>query len=200
MINVIKINLNFAMSRASRRELVRERLRWTYFWTITALLAVALVFFYMENAKVNNIISQKEDQIWDIKEQIKKLQQEGKNLSKADIMSLAELESGRIFWAEKFMELSKVLPEDMAITRMIFKDDVLTIQGVSRIFLGEREFDVINRFIEAMRQDAIFAEDFEDVKFSKFSRITVMKQDIVEFEVLARAKSKANRSTGGGRS
>ncbi|MCF7797278.1 MAG: PilN domain-containing protein [Lentisphaeria bacterium] len=200
MINVIKINLNHAMSRASRREMIRERLRWSYFWGISVLLVVALVFLYLENGKVNDIITQKEDQIWDIKEQIKKLQQKGKNLSKADIMSLAELESGRIFWAEKFMELSKVLPEDMAITRIIFKNDILTIQGVSRIFLGEREFDVINRFIEALRKDAIFSEDFEDVKFSKFSRITVLKQDIVEFEILARAKSRSERSTGGGRS
>ncbi|MCF7902148.1 MAG: PilN domain-containing protein [Candidatus Marinimicrobia bacterium] len=197
---MIKINLNHAMSRASRRELVRERLRWSYFWAITALLVGALVIFYMENTKVNNIISQKEDQIWDIQEQIKKLQQQGKNLSKVDIMSLADLESGRIFWAEKFMELSKVLPEDMAITRIIFKNNILTIQGVSRIFLGEREFDVINRFIEALRKDDIFAEDFEDVKFSKFSRIIVLKQDIVEFEILARAKSRTDRSSGGGRS
>lgn len=200
MINVIKINLNQAMSRASRRELVRERLRWTYFWAISALLILGLAGFYMENAKVNGIIQQKQNQIWDIKEQIRKLQQQGKNLSKTDIMSLAKLESGRIFWAEKFMELSKVLPTDMAITRLIFKNDALTIEGVSRIFLGEREFDVINRFIDRLRNDEVFSRDFEDVKFSKFSRVTVLKQDIVEFEIVARVKSRASHATKGGRS
>lgn len=200
MINVIKINLNHAMSRASRRELVRERLRWSYFWVITALLMGALAVFYLENVRVNDIITQKEDQIRDIQEQIKKLQQKGKNLSKTDIMSLAELESGRIFWAEKFMGLSRVLPEDMAITRITFKNNTLTINGVARIFLGEREFDVINRFIERLRGDAIFLEDFEDAKFSKFSRVTVLKQDVVEFEIVARAKSTGARASRGGRS
>ncbi|HCW77065.1 MAG TPA: hypothetical protein DHU63_11085 [Candidatus Marinimicrobia bacterium] len=200
MINVIKINLNQAMSRASRREVVRERLRWTYFWSIGALLLVGVAVFYLEYAAVNNIIKQKQDQVRDIKEQIRKLQQQGKNLSKADIMSLAKLESGRIFWAEKFRELSKVLPEDMAITRLNFKNDALVIEGVSRIFLGEREFDVINRLIDRLRTDDIFSRDFEDVKFSKFSRVSVLKQDIVEFEIVARVKSHSTRPTKGSRS
>ena len=200
MINVIKINLNQAMSRASRREVVRERLRWTYFWSIGALLLVGVAVFYLEYAAVNNIIKQKQDQVRDIKEQIRKLPQQGKNLSKADIMSLAKLESGRIFWAEKFRELSKVLPEDMAITRLNFKNDALVIEGVSRIFLGEREFDVINRLIDRLRTDDIFSRDFEDVKFSKFSRVSVLKQDIVEFEIVARVKSHSTRPTKGSRS
>ncbi|PIZ68565.1 MAG: hypothetical protein COY19_03560 [Candidatus Marinimicrobia bacterium CG_4_10_14_0_2_um_filter_48_9] len=200
MINVIKINLNQAMSRASRREVVRERLRWTYFWSIGALLLVGVAVFYLEYAAVNSIIKQKQDQVRDIKEQIRKLQQQGKNLSKADIMSLAKLESGRIFWAEKFRELSKVLPEDMAITRLNFKNDALVIEGVSRIFLGEREFDVINRLIDRLRTDDIFSRDFEDVKFSKFSRVSVLKQDIVEFEIVARVKSHSTRPTKGSRS
>lgn len=199
MINVIKINLNQAMSRASRRELVRERLRWSYFWVIGAVLLAGIGVFYLENAAVNSIIKQKQDQVWDIKEQIRKLQQQGKNLSKADIMSLAKLESGRIFWAEKFRELSQVLPADMAITRLIFKNDALVIEGVSRIFLGEREFDVINRFIERLRNNEIFARDFEDVKFSKFSRVTVLKQDIVEFEIVARVKAHSSKPSKGGR-
>jgi len=200
MINVIKINLNQAMSRASRREVVRERLRWTYFWSIGALLLVGVAVFYLEYAAVNSVIKQKQDQVRDIKEQIRKLQQQGKNLSKADIMSLAKLESGRIFWAEKFRELSKVLPEDMAITRLNFKNDALVIEGVSRIFLGEREFDVINRLIDRLRTDDIFSRDFEDVKFSKFSRVSVLKQDIVEFEIVARVKSHSTRPTKGSRS
>jgi len=191
---VIKINLNQAMSRASRRELLRERLRWGYFWVIAALLGCAIFLFYFENGRVNQVITQKQAQVRDITARIEQLKKRGKNLSKTDIMGLADLESGRIFWAEKFMELSKVMPEDVAVTRLTFKNNALIINGVSKIYVDEREFDVINRFIDRLRNDPVFAADFNTIKFSKFSRIAILNQDVVEFEVVANVKSKSSRA------
>ena len=39
-----------------------------------------------------------------------------------------------------------------------------------------------------MEGDAAFAEDFEDIKFASFARMTVLEQDIVSFEIRATLK------------
>ena len=43
------------------------------------------------------------------------------NLSKKDINNLYKVESKRIFWTEKLIALSKITPDDMAITKIEFK-------------------------------------------------------------------------------
>ena len=46
-------------------------------------------------------------------------------LSKIDINNLHKLESKRIYWSDKLLELSKITPEDMAITKFEFKGKML---------------------------------------------------------------------------
>jgi len=77
------------------------------------------------------------------------------------------------------------MPHDMAITHLTFKDRYLTIAGVSRIYPDEREFDILEEFIARLENDQIFSEDFTDIKFASYSRMTILNQDVVNFEVKA---------------
>lgn len=191
MINVIKINLNHASSKAARLENRREQMRWGGFGVIVLLISAGVVWFFYQNAQFNRLIESKQAQIVEMKQQIEALQLEGKNLSKDDILALQELESSRVLWAAKLKSLGQLIPHDMAITGLALKQDYLQITGISRIYLDEREFDVIEEFIARLENDPDFAKDFADIKFASFARMTVMEQDIVQFEIRATLRAGA---------
>jgi Tfp pilus assembly protein PilN len=147
---------------------------------------------------MNGIIAGKESQIREIETRISELKQEGKNLSKKDILALKDLESGRILWASKLKALGQIIPHDMALTSLKFSETYLLISGISRIYRDEREFDVIEEFIDRLRGDETFAADFSEIKFSQFSRLTIMNQDIITFEIRAdlRVPEKLSKKSG----
>ena len=72
----------------------------------------------------------KENEITDVKKQIQDLQAKGKNLSKQDIMSFADLESAELL--KNFELLGKMTP-DMALTGLKFnkRNKKLYIEGIS---------------------------------------------------------------------
>ena len=75
----IIINLNKAESAETRLEKVRERVRWgTFSFLIVVLLGVN-ISVWMIGYGYNNIIEQKNDQIQLLKDEINKLETEGKN-------------------------------------------------------------------------------------------------------------------------
>ena len=188
MINAIKINLNHASSKAARVEIRRNQLRWTYFSLVLLFLALNGVWLVHENTQYNQIIASKKAQMNQIKTQIDELKQEGMDLSKSDIIELSKLEGSRVLWAEKMKALGLLIPHDMAVTHLNFKNNTLIIEGISRIYHDEREFDIIEEFIERLKESVIFAKDFEDIKFSKYSRMTLMAQDVVNFEIRGQLK------------
>jgi len=185
MINVIKINLNQASSKAARLELRREQGRWVAFGVIVLMLLTGFSYLMYENSQFSDIITQKENQINIINEQIEDLQQVGRNLAKDDILAMAELAGRRTLWAEKLNALGRLIPHDMAITNLSFKDRYLDISGVSRIYPDEREFDILEEFIDRLEKDMIFSADFSEITFSSFSRMTILNQDVVNFEIRA---------------
>ncbi len=186
MINAIKINLNHASSKAARLEIRRDILRWTYFGLVLLFLLLNGVWLASENSKYNKIIEAKKVQMAQIETEIEALKQEGMDLSKEDILDLSKLEGDRVLWAEKLKALGLLIPHDMAITRLTYKDNVMAIEGISRIYHDEREFDIIEEFIERLKGSETFSKDFTDIKFSKYSRVTTQMQDVVNFEIKGR--------------
>ncbi len=185
MINVIKINLNQASSKAARLEKRREQTRWGAFGFIVFILVAGFAYLLVENSQYAQIIEEKESQIASIQAQIDTLKREGRNLAKDDILAMSELSDRRTIWAEKLNALGRLMPHDMAITHLTFKDRYLTIEGVSRIYPDEREFDILEEFIARLENDSIFSEDFTDIKFASYSRMTILNQNVVNFEVRA---------------
>ena len=185
MINVIKINLNQASSKAARLEKRRETTRWAAFGFVVLILVAGFAYLLVENSQYAQIIEEKESQVASIQAQIDTLKREGRNLAKDDILAMSELSDRRTIWAEKLNALGRLMPHDMAITHLTFKDRYLTIAGVSRIYPDEREFDILEEFIARLENDKVFAEDFTDIKFASYSRMTILNQDVVNFEVRA---------------
>ena len=117
----IIINLNKAESAETRLERIREQVRWGVFGVLMLLMVSVNFQVWMISNGYNDIISQKKGEIERLKDEIDKLQSEGKNLSKSDILSFADLEQDRFLWAQYLEKMGQVTPDDIAITGLRYK-------------------------------------------------------------------------------
>ena len=143
----------------------------------------------------NTLIQQKRNEISNVKKQIFDLQAKGKNLSKQDIMSFADLESGRALWAKNLELLGKMTPDDMALTGLKFnkRNKKLYIEGISVVYKDEEEYEVVHDYIKRMKRNSDFSKKFPKIKFRQGSLKKVRGQEIVHFEVEAALKPSSKR-------
>ena len=107
----IVINLNKEESAESRLERSRDRTRWGIFSVLIFIFLAANARVLMINSGYNDIIRQKKAEISRLKQEIEQLQSRGKNLSKDDILSFADLEHDRFLWAKNLEILGKMTPD-----------------------------------------------------------------------------------------
>lgn len=185
MKSYITINLNKAESAEIRQERIRDRTRWSVFGILIFLLLAINVRVWMISSGYNRVIDQKKSEIQNLKEQIKQLQSRGKNLSKNDIMSFAELEQDRFLWASNLELLGAMTPDDMAITGMRFKRDKLTIKGIALTFEDRKDFEIIDEYIQTLRNYKEFSDNFSRIKYVGHQKVDIRGQKIIRFEIVA---------------
>ena len=185
MKSYITINLNKAESAEIRQERIRDRTRWSVFGILIFLLLAINVRVWMISSGYNRVIDQKKSEIHNLKEQIKQLQSRGKNLSKNDIMSFADLEQERFLWASNLELLGAMTPDDMAITGMRFKRDKLTIKGIALTFEDRKDFEIIDEYIQTLRNYKEFSDNFSRIKYVGHQKVDIRGQKIIRFEIVA---------------
>ena len=185
MKSYITINLNKAESAEIRQGRIRDRTRWSVFGILIFLLLAINVRVWMISSGYNRVIDQKKSEIQNLKEQIKQLQSRGKNLSKNDIMSFAELEQDRFLWASNLELLGAMTPDDMAITGMRFKRDKLTIKGIALTFEDRKDFEIIDEYIQTLRNYKEFSDNFSRIKYVGHQKVDIRGQKIIRFEIVA---------------
>ena len=184
----IKINLNKAESSEVIKERVLERTRWVVFGILIFSLLFMNVRVMMIGFGYNSVILKKKNQIIELEDQIKQLQSKGKNLSKNDIMSFADLEQDRFLWARNMELLGKMTPDDMAITGMKFKRDKLTIKGIALTFEDRKDFEIIDEYVQTLRDNKEFSKNFSRIKYVGHQKVNIRGQNIIRFEVVASIK------------
>ena len=190
----IIINLNKAESAESRVERVKERSRWAIFGLLVIILLGVNLRVWMMSFGYNGIIYQKEQEIKRIKIEIDKLQSQGKNLSKSDILSFADLEQGRFLWAQNLERMGSLTPGDIAITGLRYKRNKLSIKGIALTFKDRKDFEIIDEYIQTLRNNKEFSKDFIRIKYVGHNKVSVRGQNIVRFEIEASIK-KSSRKT-----
>ena len=185
MKSYITINLNKAESAEIRQGRIRDRTRWSVFGILIFLLLAINVRVWMISSGYNRVIDQKKSEIHNLKEQIKQLQSRGKNLSKNDIMSFADLEQERFLWASNLELLGAMTPDDMAITGMRFKRDKLTIKGIALTFEDRKDFEIIDEYIQTLRNYKEFSDNFSRIKYVGHQKVDIRGQKIIRFEIVA---------------
>lgn len=189
----ISINLNQSESRETIREQWKERTRWFVFGLITFLLIFVNGETWWIGHGYSKLIERKEAEIKDVKIQISALRKEGKNLSKEDIMSLADLENNRILWARNMQLIGEMTPEDMAITSMKYKKNKIIIGGVAVVYEDRKDFDIVHDYINRLKGNRLLSENFSKIKFNQGSLKKIREQSVVEFEIEAALRVSAKK-------
>lgn len=185
MADLLRINLNKGESRTTRMERIKERGRWILFSVLIVVLVGLTAGALHYNHRMGNIIAERQQRVTEVKQKIQALKQEGVNLSKADILSLDRLEKSRVFWARKLQALAANVATDMSLTEITFRHGRFTISGITRIYPGEREFDIVNDFTRQLQNDPVIDHEFGRVKLLSYSREKIHSQQIVTFEIEA---------------
>jgi Tfp pilus assembly protein PilN len=191
----IAINLNQTVNRFQLEEMKLERTRWIIFGAISFIMVGLSVWFLILNSSSNSLISSREAIIDEIKTEINELKKEGQiNLAKKNIESLYKLENERVFWVNKLQTLADITPINMAITELEFSKKKFSISAVTRLGDDSKEFDVIEYFIELLKENEYFSKDFTSIKFSSSERINSRGNEIFTFKVDCLLKSKSKRA------
>ncbi len=190
----IVINLNKAESAETRIERVKERGRWILFCILFVLLLGANTRVWMISLGYDGIIDKKQKEITRLKDEINMLQSQGKNLSKYDILSFAELEQDRFLWAQNLEKLGAVTPDDITITGLRYKREKLLIYGIALTFEDRKDFEIIDEYVQTLRNNKNFSKHFSRIKYVGHNKVNVRGQDIIRFEIEAKSK-KSKRKT-----
>ena len=190
----IVINLNKAESAETRMERMREQVRWVVFSVLLILMFGINFQVWMVSFGYNDIIDQKQSEIGRLKEEINKLQSEGKNLSKGDILSFADLEHDRFLCAQNLEKMGRLTPDDISITGLRFKRSKLIIKGIALTFEDRKDFEIIDEYIQTLRKDKEFSNNFSRIKYVGHSKVNIRGQEIVRFEIEAAIKTTKRKS------
>jgi len=185
MKKMILINLNKRETSESLAIRNKERIRWSIFGLLVSLLFGVNGLTWYIGFNYNSLINQKNIEIDQIKEEISLLREKGKNLSKQDIMTLANLENNRFLWAENLEKLGEMTPEDMSLTELHYKKKKLLIKGIATTYRGQKDFEQVERFIHVLKSNNDFSSHFTRLRLMNHSLINVRGQDIVAFELEA---------------
>ena len=108
-------------------------------------------------------------------------------------MSFADLEQDRFLWARNMELLGQMTPDDMAITGMKFKRDKLTIKGIGLTFEDRKDFEIIDEYVQTLRDNKEFSQNFSRIKYVGHQKINVRGQNIIRFEIIASIKKGGKR-------
>lgn len=190
----IVINLNKAESAETRQARLKEQVRWTIFGILLFLLLGVNTKVWIISSGYNNIIEKKQAEISRLKDEINKLQSEGKNLSKDDILSFANLEQDRFLWARNLERMGALTPDDIAITGLRYKRQKLVIKGIALTFEDRKDFEIIDEYVQTLRKNKDFSNNFSKIKYVGHNKINVRGQDIIRFEIEASSKRSGKKS------
>lgn len=183
MVERFLINLNRGEGREeklARWRRRRESLTMTVFLIIFLIMSA---FNYNNHKSLQSLIDAKESKVTRINRELDELKRQGQNVSKEDVMSIANLEKTRFLWTKKFFAISDMLPKDLAVTGMEFANDIFTIRYIAKVKKDEKDFDRISEVIELMKGTQDFYSDFANIKFDQSHRIIVDSQDILSFSI-----------------
>ena len=182
---LILINLNKSDSNESITVKYHERIRWFIFgFLLFSMLGTNIYLLYIA-IDYGALINNKQGEIELIKKEISRLREKGKNLSKVDITTLANLENNRFLWAENFEMLGKLTPEDMALTGLFYEDNKLSIRGVATTYKGQKEFEQVEKFLKILNSNTQFSDQFSRLRLKQHELVKIKGQDIVNFEIEA---------------
>jgi len=82
----------------------------------------------------------------------------------------------------------------MAITGLRFKRNKLKIKGIALTFEDQKDFKIIDEYIQTLRRNKEFSNNFSKIKYIGHSKVKVRGQEIVRFEIEAIIRKNGRKS------
>jgi len=184
LITQFTINLNKGEDVAEREARWSKR-REIITMTVLIIVVVGLTLVNFQQYKaIEGVLSTKKETIVFIDKQLDSLKKTGKNISKQDVLALAKLEKERVLWTKKLLAIGELLPEDMALTYIDFKNQLLLLRFISKIERDEKEFDRVKLMIDKLRNSPMFFRDFKEMRLKEQHQTDIDEQTILSFSVL----------------
>jgi len=177
-----KINLN--KYGELRRKIEKDKIVFRN-TALTFIIITALLYGYvlLLNHNMNTKIETRKTLFKDIRNEIETYHVSGKFLSSNDLKRLSKISSERIFWAKKLVAISEQTTDKIAITHFSFKNDALSLFGITKLDKKEKEFDLIDQFIENLKAKEQISSDFPEIKLVRSNRDIEKDVEILRFQV-----------------
>jgi len=177
-----KINLN--KYGEMRQQIESEKRTFQYTAISYALIfLIAAGFAISFNLNMTAKIEARRTLLRSIREEIKSYEVSGEFLSKKDLERMATISTQRIFWSKKLVALSQKTSDNIAITHFSFKNDHLSLFGITQIDKDRNEFLLIDDFISELKDDERISKDFPDIKFVRSNRDLEKDVEILRFQI-----------------
>ncbi len=146
-------------------------------------LVIVSIIVMLLNFNLNSKIENRKILLQDIKEEIKTYEVSGEFLSSKDLQRLAKVITERIFWSKKLVAISEKTTDKIAITHFSFKGGHLSLYGITRLDKEQREFDLINNFINELKSNKQINIDFPEIQFVKSTYDIEKDVEILRFQI-----------------
>jgi hypothetical protein len=177
-----KINLNKYGELKKQIEKEKRIFRNTVI-SFFGLTIICTGFIIYLNIDLNRKIGSRRVLLKEIREEIAAFQVSGEYLSSKDLERLASISNERIFWAKKMVALSEKTTSKIAITHFSFKNNNLSLFGITRLDKKQKEFDLIDEFITNLKNNKQISTDFPSIQFVKLRRDLEKDVEILRFQI-----------------
>lgn len=154
-----------------------------------AIFLIATIIVILLSSNLSAKIKNRSKLLNSIRDEIKTYQVSGEFLSSKDLVRLANISSERIFWTKKLVALSEKTTDKIAITYFSFKNNKLSLFGITRLDKDLKEFDLIDDFITELKNDKQISSDFPEIQFVKSSKDREKDVEILRFQIDCISKS-----------
>ena len=160
-------------------------------------LVIVTIIVMLLNFNLNSKIENRKILLQDIKEEIETYEISGEFLSSKDLQRLAKVITERIFWSKKLVAISEKTTDKIAITHFSFKGGHLSLYGITRLDKEQKEFNLINNFINELKSNEQINIDFPEIQFVKSNYDIEKDVEILRFQIDCITKDSGKK---GGRS
>jgi len=176
------INLN-KFGELKQQE-VAEQKTFTIFSVVFIIIIILLIAgLTILNIELKNKLENRRTLLTKIENEVRRYQSSGDYLSTKDLERLATTSTERVFWARKLVALSENISSKIAVTHFSFKSGILSLYGITKVDIDEKEFDLIDDFIKVLKKNEDISEDFPEIKFVRSTRDREKDADIIRFQV-----------------
>ena len=132
--------------------------------------------------KIANIrVENRQKYLAETKKQLESFQTSADYLSSNDLDNLASTFNNRIFWAKKMIALGNEIDDKLAVRKFSYANGVLTLNGITEVNVNVRELDLVQAFVDRLKNDPEISNDFPQIKSGTFTRQIVKDTAILEF-------------------